>query len=111
MVLVGDPLTVLGAFVGLVGVCIAIWLQMVAKRRVPAKYVVVFYAFGSLFLLLNTAALGAGNEVAQVVAVFSLTVALLVEVGGAVFVYLKYSEPSEAESLAEAALERVDLSK
>ena len=43
----------LGLFAGSVGVCIAIWLQLVTPRRVKPKYVIGFLVLGSSLMLIN----------------------------------------------------------
>lgn len=86
-------ITAFGAFVGVVGVSIAIWLQMVARRRCPWYVVATFYGFGTFMLLLNSGALGAGENAETALGGLGLVVALLAETSGAVYAYRIYSEP------------------
>jgi len=99
-------LTLLGAFVGVVGVSIAIWLQMVARRRCPARHVTAFFAFGSFMLLLNTAVFGVEGGVEPYVAGVALLSALVVEIAGAIHVYRTYSSERPEYRIVEYLRER-----
>lgn len=46
-------LDAVGFAAGAVGVCIAVWLQMVAPRRVRARYVAGFLVLGGCLMLVN----------------------------------------------------------
>lgn len=50
---VSHAVDLLGLLAGTVGVCIAIWLQMVARRRVRARYVLGFLVLGTALMLAN----------------------------------------------------------
>lgn len=86
----------LGALVGVLGISIAIWLQMIARRRTPAKYTLAFFAFGSLFLALNTRVFQVPERPASTIAGVALLLTLVVEVYAAAWVYGHYS--SDAHS-------------
>lgn len=45
--------TTVGMLAGVLGVGIAVWLQMVATRKCPPKYVVLFFGFGAGLMLVN----------------------------------------------------------
>lgn len=102
-------LTAFGAFVGVVGISIAIWLQMIARRRTPASAVGAFFLFGSFMLLLNSGAFGVGANVEVALTVAGLSAALVVELAAGVWVYLKHSEPRPSTGLDEWFDERFDL--
>lgn len=50
---ISHAVDLLGLLAGTVGVCIAIWLQMVARRRVRARYVLGFLVLGTALMLAN----------------------------------------------------------
>jgi bacteriorhodopsin len=89
----------LGALVGVVGISIAVWLQLVSRKRTPARYVFAFFAFGAVFLLTNAGALNAPARPASLFGLLGVLVALVFECGAAVFVWRRYSV--EGDSPAE----------
>lgn len=38
---------------GALGICAAVWLQMVARRAVPAKRIAALFAVGSMLMMMN----------------------------------------------------------
>ena len=95
---------VLGAFVGVVGVSIAVWLQLVSAKAAPARYVIGFYLFGATFLLTNAGALGVPPHPANILGLLGVLVALAVEVAAAVFVYRRYGNEETTRETVEAMI-------
>jgi hypothetical protein len=81
----------LGALVGVVGISIAIWLQLISRKRTPPRYVAMFFVFGSVFLLMNTGALDAPARPANLLGLLGVLLALIFECGAAVHVWRRYS--------------------
>jgi drug/metabolite transporter (DMT)-like permease len=90
---------VLGAFVGVVGVSIAVWLQMVSAKRTPARYVAGFFVFGSIFLLTNSGAVGVPTEPANLLGLLGVLAALVAECGAAVFVHRRFGTDDRTPEL------------
>lgn len=86
-----DPVASLGAFVGVVAICISIWLQMIAPRKCPPRYVLAYLLFGSFLLLINLDAFTVDNTSATVVGVLAFLTALVIEVVMGVLVYRRKS--------------------
>lgn len=98
--------TLLGALVGVVGVSIAIWLQLIARRRCPWYWVAGFFTFGSFMLLLNSGVFGLGSPTTTALAAFTLVAALAAELAGAAYVYRHYSRP-RTETAVDEYLARI----
>lgn len=101
-----ETLTILGALVGVVGVSIAVWLQLIARRRCPWYWVAGFFAFGSFMLLLNSGVFGLAALTTTALASFALLAALVAELAGAFYVYRHYSRP-RTETAVEQYLARI----
>ena len=101
-----EPITILGAFVGVVGISIAIWLQMIAPRRCRPRHVLAFFGFGSIFLLTNADAVGVEGPIIPLSAVLGLLIALAFEVLGAVYVYRNFSEPRDEADYVQRVTDR-----
>jgi len=100
-----DLTTALGALTGVVGVSIAIWLQLISPKKCPARYVLVFFVFGSVFLLMNAGAIGVPGRPATLLGLIGAIVALVAEVVGAVYVYRRYGIEDTTHEAIEAFLQ------
>lgn len=93
-------LDLLGAVGGALGLCIAIYLQLVTRRKVPVRYVLAFFVVGSLLLSLHAEAFPS-LEPALVLSLRAVAIvgAILLELGGAWYVW----KHAEVESPVEVA--------
>ncbi|QPL12252.1 putative membrane protein [Halorubrum phage Hardycor1] len=101
-----DPVSILGAFVGVVGISIALWLQMVAPRKCHPRHVLAFFGFGSIFLLTNADAIALTGPIVPASAALGLLVALVFEVAGAWYIYRNFSEPRNETDYVERVVDR-----
>ena len=101
-------LNALGAVAGGLGVIIAVYLQFVTDRRVPARYHVAYFLFGAILLFGNAAAVPLFTD-AEIELAAYLGVALSV-VGQLVgFVWLVKHEYAESPTeVAESLVEQTD---
>lgn len=95
---------VLGAFVGVVGVSIAVWLQLISAKQAPARHVLGFFAFGAVFLLTNVAAVGVPTDPANLLGLFGVLVALVGECAAGIHVYRRYSDEDTTREAVESFL-------
>lgn len=82
-----SALELLGTLVGMVALSIALWLQMVSTRKVPAKYILGFAAIGILVILANMTGLGVEPPVAETIRAIALTLGLIGEIAAAYWIY------------------------
>lgn len=78
---------ILGALVGGIGVSLAIYFQLIARRSCPSRYVLAFFVFGSTILLLSGEAFYLRDAVASALAVLGALLALVAEVAFAGYVW------------------------
>lgn len=57
-----NTINVIGVLVGVLGISVAVYLQMITPRHVPVVYTTAFYAVGSLLLMLHIDAVGGINR-------------------------------------------------
>lgn len=79
---------VVGAFVGAVGICIAIYLQMVSPRAVSPTYSLAFFTFGAAFMLYNITAFAPESTTGtlRTARFVGSVLALMLELAGATYV-------------------------
>lgn len=100
-------LEALGALAGVLGVSIALYLQLVSGRRVKARFVLGFYLVGVVFLLMHLRPLSIGPTASAVGRAFGLTIVLAAELVAFYHVY-RVSEVQTPIEVAEDIRDHLD---
>lgn len=87
---IGEPLVkVFGALTGFTALTIAIYFQMIAKRRAPHKYIVTFAAVGIILIVVNSEAVGVNRNMSMYFEFFLYLSIFVMELAGAYKIYVE----------------------
>jgi len=92
-----------GVFAGVVGVSIAVYLQLMSSRSTPWPYVVGFFVGGCVLILVNPGSWLAGSfeAFADELRLVGAVVALVAELGIAIHVFQEYRVESPGELIGD----------
>lgn len=97
-----------GTVSGLIGICIAIYLQMLTQKRINPSYVFGFYLLGCILILMNTGAYLTGNNTIQWLRLIGVSMLTLGELWAGFWVFKHSDIPNPRKSLFRTFIDDPD---
>lgn len=76
-----------GAMVGVLGVIIAIYLQLITREYCPPKYVILFLIFGVSMIMLNSSTIFSDHNGVLILQFAAYVILALSEISGAYYIW------------------------
>lgn len=77
----------MGAIVGVLGVSIAIYLQLITSKHCPIKYIVLFLVFGITMIMINSGPFIASSQQLLILQFIAYLILAIIEIGTAYFIW------------------------